>query len=129
MVRQVTEVVGSELLDIMAEAGGGLLGSGHTWVGPVDIHPTDASPGPSSHISTQLMQSASQGIGMDGTGNAASQAPMAGRFRDAASVEAEILALVQGFVGPEVSADQPLATQGLDSLAAMELRQKLQVRT
>ena len=45
----------------------------------------------------------------------------------AAALEAEILALVQSYVGEQVAPDEPLAKQGLDSLAAMELRQKLQV--
>ena len=36
--------------------------------------------------------------------------------------------VAQALVGEAVDADQPLAAQGLDSLAAMELRQKLQVR-
>ena len=46
----------------------------------------------------------------------------------AAALQQQILELVKGFVGSDVSADMPLAAQGLDSLAAMELRQKLQVR-
>ena len=45
----------------------------------------------------------------------------------AAALEAEILALVQSYVEEQVAPDEPLAKQGLDSLAAMELRQKLQV--
>lgn len=36
--------------------------------------------------------------------------------------------MVASFVGRDVAADEPLVAQGLDSLAAMELRQKLQVR-
>ena len=36
--------------------------------------------------------------------------------------------VAQALVGEAVDMDQPLAAQGLDSLAAMELRQKLQVR-
>jgi aryl carrier-like protein len=34
---------------------------------------------------------------------------------------------VRELVGGEVAPDEPLAAQGLDSLAGMELRQKLQV--
>ncbi len=45
----------------------------------------------------------------------------------AAELEAEISALVHGYVGDKVDPTAPLAVQGLDSLAAMELRQKLQV--
>ena len=36
---------------------------------------------------------------------------------------------VRELVGGEVAPDEPLAAQGLDSLAGMELRQKLQVHT
>lgn len=42
-------------------------------------------------------------------------------------VTAEIMQMVASFVGRDVDADLPLVAQGLDSLAAMELRQKLQV--
>ena len=42
-------------------------------------------------------------------------------------LEAAILQLVQDVLGVEVAIDQPLAAQGLDSLAAIEIRQKLQV--
>ena len=45
----------------------------------------------------------------------------------AAALEAEILTLVQSYVGEQVAPEEPLAKQGLDSLAAMELRHKLQV--
>ena len=46
---------------------------------------------------------------------------------DAAGLEAEVAGMVRGFVGADVDVSAPLAAQGLDSLAAMELRQKLQV--
>ena len=42
-------------------------------------------------------------------------------------LEAAILQLVQDVLGVQVAIDQPLAAQGLDSLAAIEIRQKLQV--
>ena len=45
-----------------------------------------------------------------------------------AELEATILSLVHDLIGPDVTPDAPLSSQGLDSLAAMELRQKLQVR-
>lgn len=49
---------------------------------------------------------------------------------DTAALEATIMEMVRGYVGDKVvTADEPLAQQGLDSLAAMELRQKLQVPT
>ena len=107
-------MVGSELLDIMSEAAGGLLGSGHSWVGAVEagaptISTPMAPPQPASSSSRPAEIAADRPA------------------KDAAEIEADIVALVQDFVGPNVSADQPLAAQGLDSLAAMELRQKLQV--
>lgn len=46
---------------------------------------------------------------------------------DPQTLEAEICGMVAGYVGTDVDASMPLAAQGLDSLAAMELRQKLQV--
>ena len=45
----------------------------------------------------------------------------------AAELEAEVVGMVASFVGADVDPTTPLAAQGLDSLAAMELRQKLQV--
>ena len=44
-----------------------------------------------------------------------------------ADIEAVILRVVRDLTGADPASDQPLAAQGLDSLAAMELRQKLQV--
>ena len=46
---------------------------------------------------------------------------------DPLTLEAEICGMVAGYVGADVDVSLPLAIQGLDSLAAMELRQKLQV--
>jgi acyl carrier protein len=45
---------------------------------------------------------------------------------EAATLEKEIKDLVRSYIGDDVSPDEPLNKQGLDSLAAMELRQKLQ---
>lgn len=42
-------------------------------------------------------------------------------------LEGRILGVVQSLIGNDVKVDEPLSKQGLDSLAAMELRQKLQV--
>ena len=44
-----------------------------------------------------------------------------------AELEAEGAGMVAGFVGADVDPARPLTAQGLDSLAALELRQKLQV--
>ncbi len=44
-----------------------------------------------------------------------------------AELEASILSVVHDVMGPDVAPEAPLSSQGLDSLAAMELRQKLQV--
>ena len=49
------------------------------------------------------------------------------RVRTLAEVEAAVLEVVAELVGDDVDVGEPLAGQGLDSLAAMELRQKLQV--
>ena len=46
-----------------------------------------------------------------------------------AALQAELESLVQGYLQGPVDAQQPLAAQGMDSLALMELRQKLQVQT
>jgi aryl carrier-like protein len=43
-------------------------------------------------------------------------------------LEATVMEIVKELVGADVAPGAPLAAQGLDSLAAMELRQKLQVR-
>ena len=43
-------------------------------------------------------------------------------------LQAAVLGIVRELVGADIAPDMPLATQGLDSLAGMELRQKLQVR-
>ena len=48
---------------------------------------------------------------------------------DIAAVRETVLQLVQGYVQGAVDPAEPLGAQGLDSLALMELRQKLQVRT
>ena len=47
---------------------------------------------------------------------------------DPAALEQQVVDLLRSYVGDEVSPEEPLNKQGLDSLAAMELRQKLQVR-
>ena len=44
-----------------------------------------------------------------------------------AASEAAVVDLVTSYVGEIADRNAPLAQQGLDSLAAMELRQKLQV--
>lgn len=44
-----------------------------------------------------------------------------------ADVQAVVLDIAKGLVGTDIALDAPLTAQGLDSLAAMELRQKLQV--
>ena len=46
---------------------------------------------------------------------------------DRATIAQIVTELVVSYVGNDVQRDMPLAQQGLDSLASMELRQKLQV--
>ena len=43
-------------------------------------------------------------------------------------LQAAVLVMVRELVGADIAPDVPLGAQGLDSLAAMELRQKLQVQ-
>ena len=45
-----------------------------------------------------------------------------------AEIETAILDIAGDLIGSQVARDQALASQGLDSLAAMELRRKLQVQ-
>ena len=61
--------------------------------------------------------------------SAASASTAAGWQTDVslADTEATILHIAGNLTGTELTRDQPLASQGLDSLVAMELRQKLQV--
>lgn len=58
------------------------------------------------------------------TDSAAAPAPVK---RTLANVEAAVLAVARDLIGGDVDVGEPLAGQGLDSLAAMELRQKLHV--
>lgn len=55
-------------------------------------------------------------------------ARVGGSIVDIAALRADILDVVRSYVGGNLVTDAPLAKQGLDSLAAMELRQKLQAR-
>ena len=47
---------------------------------------------------------------------------------DIAAIQQQIIDIVKGYVDDDVDVEKPLAMQGLDSLAFMELRQKLEVR-
>ena len=57
----------------------------------------------------------------------ASEKSSAAHTESLVSIQAAILEIIRDIVGGEVALDAPLAAQGLDSLAAMELRQRLQV--
>ena len=71
-------------------------------------------------------QAAVEELEEDGEGGgSAAQQPLL----STAELQAEVTHLVQGYLGADVDPAAPLAAQGLDSLAAMELRQKLQVFT
>lgn len=61
--------------------------------------------------------------------SAAAGAPLPLKARSLADLEAMVLAVVVDLVGEGVDVNEPLSSQGLDSLASMELRQKLQVLT
>lgn len=47
--------------------------------------------------------------------------------KDAIAITTQVMEMVRESVAMDVDASKPLAIQGIDSLAAMELRQKLQV--
>ena len=57
----------------------------------------------------------------------ASQPQVQQRSRE--GLQSQIMGIIAGLTGSDIAPDQPLAAQGLDSLASMELRQKLQVMT
>eukprot|EP00884_Botryococcus_braunii_P010404 jgi/Botrbrau1/19365/Bobra.0471s0002.1 len=108
--RQVVEVVVHELAESL-EA----ISSAST--------ATQARGDPTSSSPPQL-----PGTGLLSEGSTSSPTSAAHEPMTRQAIELEIMEMVVGFVGHEVSVDQPLAAQGLDSLAAMELRQKLQER-
>ena len=57
------------------------------------------------------------------------QPQMSDRVMEVREVEQELTRLVEGFLQGPLTVEQPLAAQGMDSLALMELRQQLQVGT
>ena len=52
---------------------------------------------------------------------------MSDRVMEVSQVEQDVTGLVEGYLQGPVNLEQPLAAQGMDSLALMELRQQLQV--
>lgn len=60
--------------------------------------------------------------------NAAIKAVSKSAGPTAADLEEQVMSVIRDLVGADVAKDQPLVAQGLDSLASMELRQKLQVK-
>ncbi|CAL8466746.1 g6282 [Coccomyxa elongata] len=109
LYREVTKVIARDLLDFMETAGtGGILGEGHSWVGSAQL--ASALPDPQ--------------VVFEETGGEEGEH----MHLDPETLEAEIRGMVAGYVGEDVDVSMPLAAQGLDSLAAMELRQKLQDR-
>ena len=106
-------MVGQECLQLMQRFKGGLLGEGHSWVAaPAPLPAAEPAPVP-VRIEERVQPTA-----IAGPSSALA----------AADVEAQILELVQQYI-PEVDPRRPLAEQGLDSLAALELRQKIQAAT
>ena len=138
---KVTEVIGKTLLEIMDKTDGGIHGAHHSWVSPVA--PSTSSNyrvGPSSlgscapnvrstltfyALSTyayiRSWQYVNQAANVDVHVGPAS-------FLDKADVRTQVIELLRGYLEEEVDIAKPLAMQGIDSLASMELRQKLQVR-
>ena len=105
---------------------GGILGEGHSWVAAAPAAATFQPPLEQPQQQPQEVQflelPASQAAG-------ASSAPAApagaAALASAADLEAKVLELAGRYI-PDVDPRQPLAVQGLDSLAALELRQKIQ---
>ena len=116
---QVTDVVTQECLELVERFRGGILGEGHSWVA---APPAAAEPDPAQMAAEALPDE-----------EAAAPAPTTAPSHDAqqqtaADVESQILAIAREYV-EDVNLDQPLAAQGLDSLASMEMRHKVQAAT
>ena len=114
---QVTDVVGQECLSLVERFRGGLLGEGHSWV---------AAPSTSAHSAEPAAVAATprEPAALQAAALLASSLPAPVPALSAEQLEARILGIVARFL-PNPDPATPLAAQGLDSLAALELRQKL----
>ena len=116
---QVTDVVGQECLQLMERFRGGLLGVGHSWVSA----PPAATPAaPAAALAPPAVPQQLPDVAPALIQTSIAVAP------SAAELEARILELAAACI-PDVDPRRPLAEQGLDSLAALELRQKIQEAT
>ena len=104
----MTGVVGQECLRFVRKLRGGILGVGHSWV-------TDFSKATSNRDA-------------DATLAVEQQLSTFGSAMATGEMERRITEVVKQYV-TEVQPNVPLAMQGIDSLATLELRQKLQVGT
>ena len=125
----MTEVVGQECLLLMERFKGGILGEGHSWVSiaPPAVAPAVVPAAPVAHQpekGTRLDAPASMPVALQPalTVSRPAGAP------SAAELEVRILGLAACYIA-DVNPRQPLAAQGLDSLAALELRQQIQEAT
>lgn len=150
----MAHVVAHELLGALDHsASGGLLGDGHSWVAPPgDLHaapPRSPAGGMTKHSPAQERMdaptSAEHPSPVDFTNpierspaRLHADAPAAALLlssadgameRSTAHLHAELRALVGEFVEGNVDDNVPLAAQGLDSLAMLELRRRIEVRS
>lgn len=109
---QITGLVGDECLQVLQRFRGGLLGAAHSWVGQA---PPLVSPNPTHHLRVEVHKDKLE-TGVDGLNSP----PIS-----VALLHQKISDIV-GLYIPDADIDKSLAEQGLDSLASLELRQKLQ---
>ena len=112
----MTNVVGKECLLLLQRFKGGLLGASHSWV-------ADQA---SSEADNQMQLQSPRSV-VGSAEEAKAQAPNTGVRTSPlaqAALHNKILHLVAVYV-PDVDVNRPLVEQGLDSLASLELRQKV----
>lgn len=123
---QTCDVVGPECLEMMQRFKGGILGEGHSWVAAPKPIPVE-EPAPVAQPASLLPLGTVQFQELPVTSSPSAPAAPAG-VQSAASLQAQILDLVGEYI-PGVDPQRALGDQGLDSLSALELRQKIQEAT
>jgi aryl carrier-like protein len=119
----VTDVVNQECLVLIDRFKGGIVGEGHSWVAAAT--PAAAADSPPVMKQPQQQQQWAQFVELPASRAEVPAAPAGTSLASAADLEAKILELAGRYI-PDVDPHQHLAAQGLDSLAALELRQKIQ---